>query len=113
MAQRITPTQAQHIARLHDQGYTITAIAAKLGVDRHTAGKHVAKKDASAGRVPESVLMPEDRAYLDALRELLLLGPCPNPACGKRIVMLRHLSENEGVCKHCGEEWRMTVAERK
>lgn len=111
MALRLTPIQLRQIARMHDAGHSHTAIAAKLGVDRHTVARRLGQQAPQAVALQNASLTREDRIYLDALREVVLLGACPNPACVNPLVTLRHLAEAHGVCARCGEQWQVRPAE--
>ncbi len=89
----ITPQQRRQIVRLQADGHSKTAIAERLGIDRHTVARHAQQPTAPA---PE--LTPEDLAKLRFLLDLLTeREACPD--CGAEIFYQQ--SDAEATCARC------------
>lgn len=101
MAKRVTPAQTRRIVELHEEGHTLVAIAAELGLDRHTVARHVSsplgREDPLAGVTPK------------VLQTLLKLAATVDtfacPAC--KAPTLRLQSQCGGWCPKCTRWWNM------
>ncbi len=105
MAAHVTPAQSKHIQRLKAEGHSNLAIAAKLGIDRHTVGRHANGPKNIAEPVADS-LDQQRLAYL--LAALDRHAPCPG--CGK--TMFWRNGALTGVCNWCGNPWGMPAQAR-
>lgn len=67
----ITPQQRRQIARLHAEGHSKTAIARRLGIDRHTVARQLVQKAAAASDPITAPLTADDMAKLRFLLDRL------------------------------------------
>ena len=106
MAKHVNPAQVRRITALHDEGYSLSAIAEQLGLDRHTVARHCGSRQerdtALAGLTP-AVLQPLLKLAA-SVREFAC------PSCAKPV--LRVLSQHEGWCPHCRRWWGMRDVKR-
>ena len=101
MATHVTPAQRKEILRLKAQDYTNIAIAERLGMDRHTVGRHAGPRkrpDDATG----TVLTEAEIARLKYLAAALSVeAACPT--CGRPMFVARH--ETRGTCHWCRNTW--------
>ena len=103
MAAQITPAKRKQILRLQAEGHTNLAIAKRLGMDRHTVGRHAAptqQRKPAAG----TELSIDDQRLRYLLAGLNARGACPE--C--RQIMFWDKRVPSGLCNWCGAEWTLS-----
>lgn len=103
MTARITPQQKRQIERLHADGSTLSAIAEKLGIDRHTVARHVEAAENDRAQPAMAGFSEVEVAWLRALATNGRSLRCE--ACGHVIIALKAM--NQGFCPSCGTGWQL------
>jgi hypothetical protein len=97
MAAHTTPAQRKEMQRLKAQGFTNLAIAERMGLDRHTVGRHV-DPDEARGQSTHAT----ERAKL----EYLLAGFNMQGTCFRcKKVAFWNERQTTGFCNWCGTKW--------
>lgn len=98
----ITPQQRRQITRLHAGGHSKTAIARRLGIDRHTVARQLVQTAPEAADPVIAQLTADDAAKLRFLLDRLSeREDCS--ACGA--VMFYRPIDTFVVCATCGRVW--------
>ncbi len=106
MATHVTPAQRKEILRLKAQNYTNIAIAERLGIDRHTVGRH-SDTEPARDQSAQTSIDNEKLAYL--LAGLNKRGACKH--CGQ-MIWWNATERSDGVCNWCGHTWALAKPQR-
>ncbi len=98
----ITPQQRRQITRLHASGHSKTAIARRLGIDRHTVARQLVQTAPEAPNPVIAQVTPDDATKLRFLLDRLSARENCG-ACGA--VMFYRPVDTFVVCAACGRVW--------
>ena len=97
---KIAPIELKQILYLQAEGHTNLTIAQRLGLDRHTVGRHAAPMQTRIAATQLGIVLDEAR-----LRYLLAGLKRPGICLACSALMFCCVGAPAIVCNSCGESW--------